>query len=64
MPILAVELILAVIGFVQLSPTQKQQDFLHLARLFNKQYGQYEWKNDLSGLMPSGPHSALQIHHR
>ena len=47
MRILGVGLLLAISGFAQLSPTQKQQDFLNLAGLFNKQYGPYEWKKQL-----------------
>ncbi len=41
---------LAASGFAQLSPAQKQQDFLNLAGLFNKQYGPYEWKKQLFGV--------------
>ena len=42
-------LLLAASAFGQLSVSQKQQDFLNLAGLFNKQYGPYEWKKQLFG---------------
>lgn len=49
MRILAVGLLISSALLAQLSPQQKQHDFLNLAGLFNKQYGPYEWKKQLFG---------------
>jgi len=49
MRFLIIGLLLVANSFAQLSPSQKQQDFLNLAGLFNKQYGPYEWKKQLFG---------------
>lgn len=45
----ALFLFIATVASAQLSIQQKQQDFLGLAGLFNKQYGPYEWKRQLFG---------------
>ncbi len=45
----AIFFLLATLSWAQLSPQQRQQDFLGLAGLYNKQYGPYEWKRQLFG---------------
>jgi hypothetical protein len=39
----------AVLASAQLTPDQKINDFEHLAALYAKQYGPYEWKRELQG---------------
>lgn len=57
-PILAVLMcVFAGNAAAQLTPDQKVTDFEHLAALYAKQYGPYEWKKELQGfdLLDIGP---------
>jgi hypothetical protein len=43
---LAITLVTSSLAFGQLTPEQKQADFLQLAGLYAKYYGPYEWKRE------------------
>lgn len=50
-------LLISSAGFAQLTQDQRESDFLHLAGIFAKNYGPYEWKRDTQNfdLLNAGP---------